>query len=106
MASHAAGAKIVGEGAIKGSRDLPVDDGSGNITYTDDVTVVWDDSVCMSQNQLQAALREITFMVSQMESMPVAEEAPPLAEEPEEQAESESGEPESDEPKPKRKSRK
>jgi hypothetical protein len=105
MAYHAAGADIVGESAIKGSRELPQDDGSGNITYTNAVTVIWDDSLCMSQNQLQAALREITFMVSMLETMPVAEEAPPLAEEPEEEPES-GDEPESDEPKPKRKSRK
>jgi hypothetical protein len=37
------------------------------------VTVVWDDSVCMTQNQLVAALREITFMVSQLETMPQGE---------------------------------
>jgi hypothetical protein len=68
MAYHAAGAKIVGDSAIKGSRTLPAND-----VYADDVTVVWDDSVCMSQNQLQAALREITFMVSQLETMPQGE---------------------------------
>lgn len=73
MAYHAAGAKIVGDGAIKGSRDVPVDDGSGNIIYSDDVTVVWDDAACVTQNQLVAALREITFMVSQMETMPPGE---------------------------------